>query len=64
MKLQVNLKGSWRDVIHFADSEVDAQVVAILGRRLIAMSDIRCAMRLADDDNISIEYLGETDSAP
>lgn len=64
MKLQVNLKGSWRDVIHFEDNEIDAQVVAILGRRLIALSDVRCAMRLADDAGVSIEYLGENPGMP
>lgn len=61
MKLQVNLNGSWRDVIHFHDTDLDEEVVKILGRRLIALSATRCSMRIADDQGICVEHLGETD---
>lgn len=62
MKLQVNLKGSWRDVIHFTDNDLDAEVVKILGRRLLALAQNRCSMRIADDQGVCVEHLGE--SAP
>ena len=59
MKLQVNLNGSWRDVIRFRDNDIDAQVIKILGRRLLALAEGRVSMRIADDKNVSIEHLGE-----
>lgn len=64
MKLQVNLDGSWRDVICFRDHPLDLKVVPILARRLLALADNRCAMRIADDQGVCVEHLGETDGTP
>lgn len=61
MKLQVNLNGSWRDVIKFRNHPLDLEVVAVLGRRLVALADNRCSMRIADDQGVSVEHLGESE---
>lgn len=54
MKLQVNLRGSWRDVISF-DSR-DEHEVRSLGGRLAYLSAGHAKMRIADDQNVAQAY--------
>lgn len=53
MKLQVNSKGSWRDVISFAadDAPQVREHAAALGR----IAGKAAAWRIADDQNIALE---------
>ena len=60
MKLQVNLYGSWRDVIEFGGGDINIEVVKILGRRLLALAEGRVSMRIADDHNVEVEHLGSS----
>ena len=49
MKLQINLKGSWRDVLTFPPER--QALIETHAAALLADSGSRAAMRLATDDN-------------
>ncbi|WP_153110099.1 hypothetical protein [Propionivibrio limicola] len=54
MKLQINLKGSWRDVLSFdANRQVDVRESAAA---LLKSSGAKEKMRISTDDNVRIAY--------
>ena len=55
MKLQVNLAGSWRDVLHFAGA--DQGQVEYHAARLLPCAEGRVSMRIADEKNVAIAHL-------
>ncbi len=55
MRLQVNLKGSWRDVLNFpADHE---EAIRASASRLACIAGDQVKFRVADDQNIAVAYL-------
>ena len=54
MKLQVNLKGSWRDVMCF--HEKDEKEVRESAARLSFFSGGKAKFRIADDANTALAY--------
>ena len=59
MKLQVNLAGSWRDVLHFEKENVS--YVKDNARDLPIYATGRVSMRLADDKNAAIAHCAAPD---
>lgn len=55
MKLQINLAGSWRDILHF--EERDLGRVQHHAKFLLKVADGKASMRVADDKNVSISHL-------
>ncbi|ARO88139.1 hypothetical protein EBAPG3_010335 [Nitrosospira lacus] len=55
MKLQVNLKGSWRDVLHSFPEKHEPEVRASAGR-LAFLAGGKCKFRIADDENRALAY--------
>lgn len=54
-KLQINLAGSWRDVLRF--DEADICNVRIHARNLAALASGNPSMRIADESNTCLERL-------
>lgn len=54
-KLQINLAGSWRDVLRF--DEVAIYDVRIHARNLAQLADGKPSMRIADESNTCLERL-------
>lgn len=53
MKLQINAKGSWRDVLAFDDAHVDA--VRNTARELLTLARGQLSLRIATDQNSRLE---------
>lgn len=52
MKLQINLHGSWRDVLSFPpERQMEIRTHAAT---LLSLSGMRASMRIATDDNLSL----------
>lgn len=59
MKLQVNLSGSWRDVLPFHD--IDRARIQLHATRLLRRAQGRVSMRIADDKNVAIAHCAAPD---
>ena len=60
MKLQVNLAGSWRDVLSFDIENADS--VMFHARALLkGASNNRVSMRVADDKNVALSHCAAPD---
>ena len=55
MKLQINLAGSWRDILRFEESDLER--VQYHAKFLLKVAGGRTSMRVADDKNVSISHL-------
>jgi len=54
MKLQINLAGSWRNVLEFA--EPDVEMIKEHGQRLVKLASGKPSLRIATDDNLALAY--------
>jgi len=54
MKLQINLHGSWRDVLTFPEER--RTLIETHAAALLANSGDRASMRIANDDNERLAY--------
>lgn len=55
MRLQVNLKGSWRDVLHSFPAKHEQEVRESAGR-LAFLAGGKAKFRIADDENRALAY--------
>ena len=61
MKLQINLAGSWRNVLSFSDADVE--LVKEHGQRLVKLAEGRPSLRIATDDNVALAYCSHPEFA-
>lgn len=54
-KLQINLAGSWRDVLRFDEAQIEP--VRTHARNLAILADGQPSMRIADESNTCLERL-------